>query len=235
VTEPGATEGRPAAGAEAGIARIGTRLRDRMGRERPGLFAAGEWKGRVIARAMADEAFRVALFRFVDVLPAVRDDARLLALAQEYFEAVGDAAAQALGWTVKTLGRGGPFRKVAAAVLRRQVADLARQFIAGETVHAALSPIRRLWREGCGVSVDLLGEVTRTVALAVRLFGNIMSLEMAALLILVLAGFLVPVPILMLHIVEALVQAYIFGMLALLYIAGGIQSQQAHQRPSNPE
>jgi len=81
----------------------------------------------------------------------------------------------------------------------------------------------------------LLGEVTRTVALAVRLFGNIMSLEMAALLILVLAGFLVPVPILMLHIVEALVQAYIFGMLALLYIAGGIQSQQAHQRPSNPE
>jgi F-type H+-transporting ATPase subunit a len=72
----------------------------------------------------------------------------------------------------------------------------------------------------------LLGEVTRTVALAVRLFGNMMSLEMAALLILLLAGFLVPVPILMLHIVEALVQAYIFGMLALLYIAGGIQSQQ---------
>jgi len=72
----------------------------------------------------------------------------------------------------------------------------------------------------------LLGEVTRTVALAVRLFGNMMSLEMAALLILLLAGFLVPVPILMLHIVEGLVQAYIFGMLALLYIAGGIQSQQ---------
>jgi len=72
----------------------------------------------------------------------------------------------------------------------------------------------------------LLGEVTRTVALAVRLFGNMMSLEMAAILILLLAGLLVPVPILMLHIVEALVQAYIFGMLALLYIAGGIQSQQ---------
>jgi F-type H+-transporting ATPase subunit a len=75
----------------------------------------------------------------------------------------------------------------------------------------------------------LLGEVTRTVALAVRLFGNIMSLELAALLVLMLAGFLVPVPILMLHIVEALVQAYIFGMLALLYIAGGIQSQQSQQ------
>ena len=76
----------------------------------------------------------------------------------------------------------------------------------------------------------LVSEITRTVALAVRLFGNIMSLEMAALLILFVAGFLAPVPILMLHIIEALVQAYIFGMLALVYVAGGIQSQQLRQQ-----
>jgi F-type H+-transporting ATPase subunit a len=72
----------------------------------------------------------------------------------------------------------------------------------------------------------VIGEITRSVALAVRLFGNMMSLEMAALLVLLVAGFLAPVPILALHIVEALVQAYIFGMLALIYVAGGIQSQQ---------
>ena len=75
----------------------------------------------------------------------------------------------------------------------------------------------------------LISEVTRTVALAVRLFGNIMSLEMAALLVLMVAGFLVPIPILMLHVVEALVQAYIFGMLSLIYVAGGIQSQEKRQ------
>ena len=72
----------------------------------------------------------------------------------------------------------------------------------------------------------LLSEVTRTVALAVRLFGNMMSLETAALIVLLLAGFLVPVPVLMLHIVEALVQAYIFGMLALVYIVGSMQVRQ---------
>jgi F-type H+-transporting ATPase subunit a len=71
----------------------------------------------------------------------------------------------------------------------------------------------------------LLSEVTRTVALAIRLFGNIMSLEMAALLVLLVAGLLAPVPLLMLHIVEALVQAYIFGILALVYIVGGLESQ----------
>jgi F-type H+-transporting ATPase subunit a len=76
----------------------------------------------------------------------------------------------------------------------------------------------------------LISEITRTVALAMRLFGNIMSLEMAAALILLVAGFLAPVPILMLHVVEALVQAYIFGMLALIYVAGGLRSQQLRQQ-----
>ena len=52
----------------------------------------------------------------------------------------------------------------------------------------------------------------------------------AAMLVLLVAGFLAPVPILMLHVVEALVQAYIFGMLALIYIAGGLQAQQVRQQ-----
>ncbi|MEF3074770.1 F0F1 ATP synthase subunit A [Methylobacter sp. Wu1] len=76
----------------------------------------------------------------------------------------------------------------------------------------------------------IISELTRTLALAVRLFGNIMSLETAAMLVLLVAGFLAPVPILMLHIIEALVQAYIFGMLALIYLAGAIQSQQLNNQ-----
>ena len=72
----------------------------------------------------------------------------------------------------------------------------------------------------------VISEITRTVALAVRLFGNMMSLGLTAMLVLMVAGFLAPVPILMLHIIEALVQAYIFGMLALIYIASGIQVQE---------
>jgi F-type H+-transporting ATPase subunit a len=76
----------------------------------------------------------------------------------------------------------------------------------------------------------IISEISRTVALAVRLFGNIFSLEMAALLVLMVAGFLAPVPLLLLHIVEALVQAYIFGMLALIYIASGIETLQLKTR-----
>lgn len=72
----------------------------------------------------------------------------------------------------------------------------------------------------------LISELSRTLALAVRLFGNMMSLELTALIVLMVAGFLAPIPILLLHIIEAIIQAYIFGMLALIYIAGGIQSYE---------
>jgi F-type H+-transporting ATPase subunit a len=79
----------------------------------------------------------------------------------------------------------------------------------------------------------VVSELTRTMALAIRLFGNMMSLEMAALLVLLIAGFLVPVPLLMLHVIEAVVQAYIFGMLALIYIAGALEPIE-HGPPETP-
>jgi len=74
---------------------------------------------------------------------------------------------------------------------------------------------------------EIVSELSRTVALALRLFGNIMSLELALLIVVLLAGLIVPVPILMLHVVEGVVQAYIFGMLALVYIASGLEVHQS--------
>lgn len=81
----------------------------------------------------------------------------------------------------------------------------------------------------------LLSELSRTLALAVRLFGNVMSLELTALIVLMIAGFLAPIPILLLHLIEAIIQAYIFGMLALIYIAGGIQLQELKKKESHNE
>jgi F-type H+-transporting ATPase subunit a len=71
----------------------------------------------------------------------------------------------------------------------------------------------------------LIAELTRTVALAVRLFGNMLSGDMVAVIILGIAGLLVPVPFGLLHVVIGLIQAYIFGMLTLVFIAGGIGTE----------
>ena len=70
--------------------------------------------------------------------------------------------------------------------------------------------------------IHLMAEVTRTIALAVRLFGNMLSGEMVAAILLVISGFLVPVPMALLHVIIGIVQAYIFGALTLAFISGGI-------------
>jgi len=81
--------------------------------------------------------------------------------------------------------------------------------------------------------LNLFGELTRTLALAVRLFGNIMSGQMIGAILLTVAGALVPVPILLLGVLTGLVQAYIFGVLAAVYIAAAVQVEASH-KPADP-
>lgn len=70
--------------------------------------------------------------------------------------------------------------------------------------------------------LNILGEFTRTFSLMMRLFGNIMSDELVLAIVLALAGLLVPIPFMAFTILVGLVQAYIFTVLAAVYIAGGI-------------
>jgi F-type H+-transporting ATPase subunit a len=89
------------------------------------------------------------------------------------------------------------------------------------------------------VPLNILGELTRTLALAMRLFGNVMSGQMVGAILLLVAGVLVPVPILALGILTGLVQAYIFGILAAVYIAAAVAAQASPppqlQQPPSPE
>lgn len=73
--------------------------------------------------------------------------------------------------------------------------------------------------------LHLIADLSRTIALAVRLFGNMLSGEMIAAILLMIAGLLVPVPLALLHFLIGLVQAYIFGALTLAFIAGGIETE----------
>ncbi|MCA9654269.1 MAG: F0F1 ATP synthase subunit A [Myxococcales bacterium] len=82
--------------------------------------------------------------------------------------------------------------------------------------------------------LNILGELTRTLALAVRLFGNVMSGQMVGAILLVVAGALLPIPLLALGILTGLVQAYIFGILAAVYIAAAVEAQQ-RPKPPAPE
>lgn len=72
----------------------------------------------------------------------------------------------------------------------------------------------------------VLSEFSRTIALSVRLFGNIMSGSMVGALILVIAPVLIPVVMQMLGLLIGLIQAYIFAILAMVYIAAALRRQE---------
>jgi len=71
---------------------------------------------------------------------------------------------------------------------------------------------------------NIIGELTRTLALAVRLFGNSMSATMVVAIFLGIAPLFFPILMRLLGLLTGLVQAYIFAVLASLYIAAGIRS-----------
>jgi F-type H+-transporting ATPase subunit a len=75
---------------------------------------------------------------------------------------------------------------------------------------------------------NIISEVSRTLALAVRLFGNMMSGAMIIAILLTITPFLFPIIMTALGLLTGMVQAYIFSILAAVYIA-------AATRPSKPE
>jgi len=76
---------------------------------------------------------------------------------------------------------------------------------------------------------NLIGEVTRTLALAVRLFGNVMSGGLIVAILLSISPFIFPVIMNVLGLLTGMVQAYIFSILATVYIAGAIKAKTPKQ------
>ena len=72
--------------------------------------------------------------------------------------------------------------------------------------------------------LNILSEITRTFSLMVRQFGNIMSGEFIIGLVVALAGLFVPIPLMALEILVGLVQAYIFSVLATVFIGAAVGS-----------
>ena len=73
---------------------------------------------------------------------------------------------------------------------------------------------------------NLIGELSRTVALAVRLYGNIMSGTVIVGILISLTPFLFPIVMQLLGLLTGMIQAYIFAVLAMVYIASASTAQR---------
>jgi F-type H+-transporting ATPase subunit a len=77
--------------------------------------------------------------------------------------------------------------------------------------------------------LEIVSQFSRTVSLAVRLFGNILSTDLIVAIVFALIPFIVPLPLAALGMLTGVLQAYIFLVLASLYIASGIEIQEQEQ------
>lgn len=79
---------------------------------------------------------------------------------------------------------------------------------------------------------NLISEISRTIALAVRLFGNMMSGAMIVAILLSITPFIFPIVMTLLGLLTGMVQAYIFTILAAVYIAAATNSITASETDS---
>lgn len=77
---------------------------------------------------------------------------------------------------------------------------------------------------------NLFADISRIFAMAIRLFGNMLSWEMIIAILIALVGFLVPVPMMLLSIVGDVLHAFLFGLLTYIFIIGGIQAEKLEER-----
>jgi F-type H+-transporting ATPase subunit a len=75
--------------------------------------------------------------------------------------------------------------------------------------------------------LHVISELSRTLALSMRLFGNMMSGHLIVALLVALTGFLVPMPLMALDMLIGLLQAYIFAVLATVYVGAAIRTGDA--------
>lgn len=83
------------------------------------------------------------------------------------------------------------------------------------------------------IPLNFVESLTRTFSLLVRLFGNVMSGVFVIGIVLSLAGLLVPIPLMALDLLTGAVQAYIFAVLAMVFIAGGLGEARPAAVPSS--
>lgn len=84
------------------------------------------------------------------------------------------------------------------------------------------------------IPLNILESVTRVFSMFVRLFGNVMSSVFVIGIVASLAGLLVPIPLMALDMLTGLVQAYIFAVLAMVFISATVRKGQAEPVPPSP-
>ena len=140
---------------EQEVQRLARSLYRHAAEHKPSLFESQDLLGRMLEWSLEDESLRVALFRFVDVLPSLGSSTEIGRHLEEYFCRV-DHALGGLVYLAQALRAG----TLVAPIVRRNVVKLARRFIAEESGDHLETVLAQLRKEPAAFTLDVVGEAT---------------------------------------------------------------------------
>jgi len=126
--------------------------------ERPSVFDKQYWMGKVMDWCMKDEAFKVEMFRFVDVFPYLTRAESVAGHLREYFCRPEQNFPAALQWGIKFFSPSSLTAKMVAKGISKDITFMGKQFITGKNPQQALPLLEELRARGMAFTVDLLGE-----------------------------------------------------------------------------
>jgi len=80
-----------------------------------------------------------------------------------------------------------------------------------------------LWLAPMMIFIEVIGHISRVISLTLRLFGNMNGHELVLMIFFGLAPFLVPLPMMMMGVLVSFIQAFVFMLLAMIYIQGSLE------------
>jgi RHH-type transcriptional regulator, proline utilization regulon repressor / proline dehydrogenase / delta 1-pyrroline-5-carboxylate dehydrogenase len=125
-------------------------------------FNSTWWDERLMEWTMGDEAVKVQLFRFIDVLPLLTSAPEIARHLREYFSEAQEHLPSWARLGLRWMPSNGWAGALVARGARWNAERLARRFIAGTDVAEAVAAVARLRRRSLAFTIDLLGEATVT-------------------------------------------------------------------------
>ncbi|MNK07447.1 1-pyrroline-5-carboxylate dehydrogenase 1 [compost metagenome] len=121
------------------------------------IFSKDFWYGSIMEWSMKNEKFKTNMFRFVDVLPSLNSGDEVARHLKEYFSENGEALPPVFN---VGLGLGSLAPGLMAGAIRKNVTQMAKMFITGETPDEALPVLKKARKNKMTFTVDILGEAT---------------------------------------------------------------------------
>src|SRR6184192_2673360 len=139
------------------IEQRGKRIFELVDKYPESLFSKAGFYQRLMTLSMRDEQLKLQLFRFVAVLPSLHTSSEVVEHLQEYFTDTHDSrkVSQFLGAGIRLAGS---VPGISGPILRWNVSEMARQFIAGRNPNDVMRTLRKRRTQEIGFTVDLLGE-----------------------------------------------------------------------------